>query len=430
MFHKKTINDIDLNGKQVLVRVDYNVPIKDGKVADEYRIKASLPTLNSLLERGCKLVITSHCGRPEGKPDSKLTLEPIAERLSELIDRKVEFVDDCVGEKVAEAASKLEPGQILLLENTRFYPEEKANDPEFAKRIVDDSKAEVFVQDCFGVAHREDASIVGVTKYLQSVAGYLVEKEVNTISEAMENPERPLMALIGGAKISDKLDVINRFVDIADIIAIGGGMANTFLLAEGKEIGQSLVETEELETARNILAKAREKAKNGSFVFYIPQDSVVAKEVDSKTTTRIVDWGTHVIAEIENYPKHPKPADSKVGDDEKILDIGPFSGAFIAGAMQSVKTVIWNGSMGVTEVEGLQSATGPFSHGTELIVEALLGQFGHRPYSLVGGGDTVGYIESKGLIDHFDHVSTGGGASMDLLSGKTLPGVEALENRE
>lgn len=429
LFYKKTVKDIDVENKQILVRVDYNVPIKDGKVADDYRIKASLPTLKYLLEKNCKLVITSHCGRPDSRPEPEFSLKPVAERLQELLGKDVKFVSECIGEKVTEVTGSLNSGEVVLLENTRFYPGEKANDLGFAKQIVDDSRAEIFVQDCFGVAHREDASVVGVTNYLPSVAGFLVEKEVTSIDQAIENPERPLMAIIGGAKISDKIDVLNRFVDIADIVVIGGGMANTFLLAQGINVGDSLAVKEDVPVAREILEKAKEKAKNGDFVFYIPQDGVVAKTMDSSASTRIVDWGTHAIAEIQEYPKTPKPEASQVQPDEKILDIGPFSGAFIAGSMQLAKTVVWNGAMGVTEVEALQSPTGPFSHGTELVVEALVGQFGNRPYSLVGGGDTVGYIESRGLTESFDHISTGGGASMDLLSGKKLPGVEALADK-
>lgn len=426
-FNKKTIKDIDISGKIVLVRVDYNVPIKDGEITDDYRIKKSLPTIEYLVEKGCKIILMSHLGRPKGKVDKSLSLKPCSKQLEKLLNKPVQFADSCTGDEVKDKISNLSSGEILLLENVRFYPEEEDNDPAFAKTLA--SYAEVFVQDAFGVVHHPSVSVSEIPKHLPSVAGFLVEKEVSAITEMMENPPRPLMAIIGGAKISDKLDIINRFIDVADIVAIGGAMANTFLLAEGIKVGDSLAEKDEIPKALEILAKAREKAKKGSFVFYLPQDGVVAKEMDSKTTTRIVDWGTHTIAEIENYPKHPKPEDSMVKDDEKILDIGPFSGAFIAGCSQLAKSVVWNGAMGVTEVEALQNPTGPFSHGTELIVEALMGQFGHRPKSLIGGGDTVGYVESRDLTDNFDHVSTGGGASMDLLSGKKLPGVEVLQDK-
>lgn len=427
MFHKKTIKDIDLSGKTVLVRVDYNVPLKNGKITDDYRLKKSIPTLEYLVSKKCKIILVSHLGRPKGKVDGSLSLKPCAERLKKLLGKEVQFINSCIGEEVKNKVQKLSSGDILLLENVRFYPEEENNDEKFAKTLA--SYAEVFVQDAFGVVHHPAVSVSEVPKFLPSVAGLLVEKEVSAINEMMENPPRPLMAIIGGAKISDKLDIINRFIDIADIVAIGGAMSNTFLLAEGVSVGDSLAEKDEVPKALEILSKARDKAKNDKFVFYIPQDGVVAKQLDSKARTRIVDWGTHAVAEIENYPKNPKPEDSLVQKDEKILDIGPFSGAFITGCMQLARSVVWNGSMGVTEIEALQNPTGPFSHGTELIVEGLMGQFGNKPKSLIGGGDTVGYVESKGLTDNFHHVSTGGGASMDLLSGKKLPGVEALQDK-
>lgn len=427
MFHKKTIRDIDLNGKTILLRADYNVPLKKGKITDDYRIKKSLPTLQYLLEQNCRVVICSHLGRPKGPSDKSCSLAPVAKRLSELLEREVAFASDCIGEESRQKVKELSEGSVLLLENLRYHNEEEKNDDEFAKQLAEG--VEVFVQDGFGVVHRAHASTDAVTRHLTSVAGLLLEQEVSAITEVMEHPERPLMALIGGAKISDKIDMLNRFIDIADVVAIGGGMANTFLLAEGRKIGESLAEPEDVPLAKEILAKARAKAKEGRFIFYVPQDGVVAKTVDSSTHTRIVDWGTHIIAEIENYPKLPPTSSGVVDKDEKILDIGPFSGAFMAGSMQLANTVIWNGSMGVTEVEGLQSKTGPFSNGTELVVEAMLGQFGHRPKTVVGGGDTVGYIESRDLVDHFHHVSTGGGASMDLMSCKKLPGVEALQDK-
>lgn len=428
MFNKKTIRDIDVGNKRVLVSVDYNVPGDSlGKVTGKARIEASLPTLRYLLEHNAAICLISHRGRPGGKVARELSLRPVAEVLSHLLKHKVMFVDSCWSEAADKAKQELQPGQIVLLENNRFHPEEEANDEEFARKLAE--HMDFFVQDGFGNASSRHISLDAVTHYLPSVAGFLVEKEVSTINEAMENPKRPLMALIGGVKISDKIDILNRFIDSADIVAIGGAMANTFLLAEGIKIGKSLADSEDVIKAREILAKARKRAKEGNFVFYIPQDGVVAKEMDPKSPTRIVDWGTHVIAEIQDYPKRPRLEASLVGEDEKILDIGPFSGAFIAGCMQLAHTVIWNGGMGVTEIPGLQSAAGPFSHGTELVVEAMLGQFGNRPHSIVGGGDTISYIESKGLLDQFDHVSTGGRASMILLSGKTLPGVEALQDK-
>lgn len=428
MFSKKTIRDIDLKNKTILVRTDYNVPIKDKVITDDYRLEMSLPTLQFLLKQNCKIVICSHLGRSKGVGDSAKSLEPVAKRLGELLKQKVEFADDCIDDASRRKIKALEAGQILLLENLRFYNEEEANDKTFAKQLSEG--CDVFVQDGFGVVHRAHASTDAVTTFLPSVAGLLVEREVSTISGVMVQPERPLFALIGGAKISDKIDMLNRFMDIADVVAIGGAMANTFLLAQGIPIGESLAEPDEVPLALQIIKKAKHKAEAGRFVFYIPQDGVVAKEIDSKEPTRIVDWGTNAIAEIENYPKHAPKSSSVVGKKEKILDIGPFSGAFIAGSMQLANTVIWNGAMGVTEVEGLQSKIGPYSQGTALVVEAMLGQFGHRPKTIVGGGDTVGYIESQNLSNYFYHVSTGGGASMELMSGKTLPGVEALQDKE
>ncbi len=428
-FWKKTVHDIDLHGKRVLVRVDYNVPIKpDGTIGDDYRIQKSLPTIQYLLEQNCKIILVSHLGRPKDAHDKMCTLKPCAKRLSKLLDRPVEFVPECTGPEVEKAANELQNGQILLLENLRYHPEEEKNDDAFAKQLA--SLAEVFVQDGFGVVHRAHASTDAVTHHLPSVAGLLLEKEVDTITNVIDNPEHPLMTIIGGAKISDKIDILNRFIDISDFVVVGGAMANTFLLAQDIPIGKSLAEKNEVNLAEDIIEKARAKAKKQRFIFYIPQDGVVAKKIDKHATTRIVDWDAHVIASIENYPKTPPRASQHIAADEMILDIGPFSGAFIAGGMQLASTVIWNGAMGITEIEGTQGPIGPFSHGTDIIVDAMLGQYGHKPFTVVGGGDTSGYLEERKLVDHFNHVSTGGGASMELMSGKPLPGVEALLNKD
>jgi 3-phosphoglycerate kinase len=430
-FYKKTIREIDLGGKTVLLRADYNVPIDEfGAISDDYRIKQSLPTVQFLLDQGCKLVICSHLGRPKGPDDAKCSLMPVAKRLQELLGRDVAFVDDCVGEKVSEAAGKLDHGQVLLLENLRYHKEEEDNNADFGRALIESSHAEIFVQDGFGVVHRAHASTEAVTHYVPSVAGLLLEREVDTITRVMENPERPLMAIIGGAKIADKIEILNRFIDIADFVVVGGAMANTFLLAEDIEIGASVADKEDVGLAKEIIEKAREKSKNQPFIFYLPQDGVVATSLDKTAKTRIVDWEAHVIADVEHYPKQPPKNASQVAEDEKILDIGPFSGSFIAGGMQLAKTVIWNGAMGVTETPALHGPVGPFSHGTELIVDAMLGQFGHRPFSVLGGGDTVSYIEQRDLVDKFNHVSTGGGASLELMSGKTLPGVDCLWNKD
>lgn len=428
MFIKKTIKDINLKGKTVLLRADYNVPTIHGKVTADYRVQKSIPTLQYLQEQECKVVIISHLGRPDGKPNLEYSLKPVAKCLSDLIKQEVLFADDCIGPTAIEAVKKLKPKQLLLLENLRFHPEEEANDAKFAKQLA--SLGEVFVQDGFGVVHRAHASTEAITKLLPSVAGLLLSSEVETLTNSMENPKRPLMTIIGGAKISDKIEFLRKFIELSDFVAVGGAMANTFLLAEGIDIGESKADVDDVPLAKEIIEQARAKAKKQQFIFYMPQDAVVASSVTSHAKTRIVDWSAHVIAQIESYPHRPSSQSGKVQKTERILDIGPFSASFIAGGMQLAKTVIWNGTLGITEIPSLDDPVGPFAHGTELIIEALSGEFGHKPYSLVGGGDTVGYLENRKLTDYFDHVSTGGGASLELMAGKKLPGVEALMDRE
>ncbi len=427
-FNKQTIRDYDLKGKRVLLRADYNVPIIDGKITDDYRIQQSIPTIKYLIEQACPVIICSHLGRPQGPRDSKTSLRPVAKRLSELLGRPVQFEDDAISDDARMAAQALKPGEVLVLENLRYHDDEEANDKVFAEKLA--SMAEVFVQDGFGVVHRAHASTEAITHFLPSVAGLLLEREVDTITNVMEKPVRPLMAVIGGAKIADKIDILNRFIDIADFVAVGGAMANTFLLAEGIDVGKSLTYPDDVPLAKAIIERARAKAKKQHFIFYLPQDGVVAESMEKTAKTRIVDWDAHIIADIENYPKRPPRETGQVAENEMILDIGPFSGSFIAGGMQMVGTVIWNGAMGVTEVNGLQGPIGPFAHGTDLIVDAMLGEFGHRPFTVVGGGDTVGYIGKQKLLKHFDHVSTGGGASLELMSGKKLPGVESLLDKK
>lgn len=427
-FHKKTVKDISLEGKKVLLRADYNVPLDDdGKVADDYRIQGSIPTIAYLLSKNCAVVICSHLGRPKGRRDGRFSLQPIAKHLEKLLDKKVAFVEDCVGESAKKAKQSLKKGQVLLLENVRFHPEEKENDASFAKELAEGM--DVFVQDGFGVVHRAHASTDAITKQLPSVAGLLLEKEVSAIQEILEQPKRPLMAIVGGAKIADKIDVLKSFIKLADVVAIGGAMANTFLLAQGVKVGESMVDTEDIDDAQAIIDAAQKEAKKRHFIFYIPKDVVVADEIGSREKTRIVDWDVHTIASIEHYPKLPSAEAGLVKADEMILDIGPFSAAFIAGAMQTVQTVIWNGTMGVTETPAINGPIGPYAHGTETIMEAMMGEFGHRPKTLIGGGDTAAYVESRGLVDAFDFVSTGGGASLELMAGKKLPGVEALADK-
>ena len=427
MFTKKTINDFDIAGKKVLLRADYNVPLnKDHTVASAYRIEQSIPTIKALQEKGCKIVICSHLGRPKSPLDTEFSLKPVAREISKLLKQDVLFVGDCVGDNVKKATQNMKSGEIVVLENVRFHEEEEKNDDDFAKSIVASTGAEVFVQDGFGVVHRAHTTTDAIARNLPAVAGLLLEKEVDTITRVMSEPDHPLMAIIGGAKIADKIDIINLFIDKADVMVIGGAMANTFLKAQGVEVGDSLVDDDELDTAHDIMKKVREVSKNRKFIFYLPQDGVVSTVIDKNTHTRIVDWDTHEIAEIEAYPKHPKAETSHVKKDEKILDIGPYSGAFISGAIQLVKTVVWNGTMGVSEVCALHGPIGPFAHGTEAVIEAVLGKYGNRPFSLVGGGDTAGYVEERNLTDMFSHVSTGGGASLELMAGRELPGVAVL----
>ncbi len=427
-FTKKTIKDIKLSGKTVLLRADYNVLLSDsGKITDDYRLQKSLPTIRYLLDNKCKVVICSHLGRPDGRRDLRYSLAPVAQRLEKLLGKKIKFVPATVGDVVKKAVASLKGGQILLLENLRFNPEEEANDKKFSKELA--GLADIFVEDGFGVVHRAHASTEGVTHYLPSVAGLLVDKEVSEIIQITAKPKRPLMAIVGGAKVSDKLEILKKFIKLADVLVIGGAMANTFLKAKGIDIARSLSDADDVPLARDIMLRAEQEAKKRKFIFYIPQDSVVADKIDKTAKTRIVDWDAHLIATLENYPKRPPRSAYKLNNDDIILDIGPFSGAFIAGCMQLVNTVVWNGTLGVTETPSVDGPVGPFAHGTELIIEALMGEFGHKPYSLIGGGDTAGYVEERGLTEYFNHVSTGGGASLDLLAGKKLPGVEALQDK-
>ncbi len=428
MFTKQTIRDIDLSGKTVLLRADYNVPLDKGKITDDYRIKRSLPTIDYILKHADKLIICSHLGRPTGPKDSSSSLFPVAKRLQQLLDRPVEFALDCVGEPAVKAAKGLQKGEVLLLENLRFHPEEEANDQKFAKQLA--TLADVFVQDGFGVVHRAHASTDAVTKFLPSVAGLLLEKEVDIITNVMEKPERPLMAIVGGAKIADKIEILEKFIDIADFIAIGGAMANPFLAARGIDVGDSLYDKKDLPLAKEILRKAEDESKKRQFIFAVPHDGVLAQEISKTAPTRIVEWTTHTMADIQNYPKRVPAKSSQVHPKEKILDIGPFSASFIAGGIQLANTVVWNGTMGVTETPSLQGPIGPTSHGTQTVIEALLGEHGHKPFTVVGGGDTVGYLESRKLADFFGHVSTGGGASLELMGGRKLPGVEALRDKK
>lgn len=428
MFTKQTIRDIDLGGKTVLLRADYNVPLEKGKITDDYRIQQSLPTIDYILKHADKIIICSHLGRPTGPKDSANSLFPVAKRLQQLLDRPVEFALDCVGEQATKAANGLQKGEVLLLENLRFHPEEKNNDDAFAKKLA--GLADIYVNDAFGVDHRADASLEAITHHLPSVSGLLLEKEMVILTNVMQKPDRPLMAIIGGAKIADKLEVMEQFIKIADVVAVGGAMANTFLVANGHNVGKSLYDKAEVAVARAMIQKAEAEAKKRHFVFAIPHDFVVAKKIDKTAPTRIVELTSHTMADIENYPKRVPATASTIHADEMILDIGPFSASFIAGAVQLANTVVWSGTVGVTETPGLQGPIGPTAHGTQTVIEALIGDFGHKPFSVVGGGDTVAYVQSRNLSDQFGHVSTGGSASLEVLAGHKLPGVEALRDKK
>lgn len=400
-FFKKTVRDVPIAGKTVLVRADYNVPLgADGAIADDLRIRASLPTLRYLIEKKCRVVITSHLGRPDGRPDAAFSLEPVAERLTQLLKKHVEFVDDCVGDKVVQAVKRMGVGQVVLLENVRFYPDEEKNSAVFAKRIAKDTKAQYFVQDGFGVVHRAHASTDAITRYVPSVAGLLLEREVETIARVMKNPKKPFTAIVGGAKIADKIAVIERFIEIADTIIIGGAMANTFLRYKGLPIGKSKFEAHEEDIVRGIYEKATAKVKAVDDFIVLPIDVAVAKTIAVDAPRQVVDA-------------------ARVADDDIILDIGTKSIAIATNVIEKSQTVVWNGTVGYAELP-------QFAHGSARIAMALAS---HPDItSVIGGGDTADFVldwDGNGGTG-FTHVSTGGGASLELMSGKKLPGVEAL----
>jgi phosphoglycerate kinase len=428
LFKKQTIKDVKLKGKTVLLRADYNVPLDGNKVRDDYRIKQSLPTIEYLMTHADKLIICSHLGRPKGKRDMLYSLGPVAKRLEELSKKKVVMAPDCIGDEVEGLVKKLKSGEILLLENLRFHPEEEANDKEFASKLA--SYADIFVQDGFGVVHRAHASTEAITHFLPSVAGFLLETEVDVITDAMSNPKRPLTAIVGGAKVQDKLEIIEQFIGVADFLAVGGALSNPFLAARGIDVEESLFEADELKLAREIFKKAEEESKKRHFVFAIPHDVVVASKADKSSPTRVVDFTSNNFVDVMYYPKRVPSSASKLHDHEMILDIGPFSASYIAGAVQLSQTVIWNGTMGMTETPSIEGPIGPYAHGTQTLIEAITGELGNKPFSVVGGGDTVGYLESRNVLAGFNHVSTGGGASLELMSGHKLPGVEALMDKK
>ena len=391
MFNKKTIRDIDVNGKRVLVRVDFNVPIKDGVVGDDTRIRGALPTLEALLAGGASLVLCSHLGRPKGGPDPKYSMKPVAAHLGKLMNREVAFAEDCIGPQAEAAAKALQPGGVLVLENTRFHPEEEKNDPAMAKQLA--ALADVFVNDAFGSAHRAHASTEGVAKFLPAVAGLLMEKEIQYLGAAVSAPERPFVAILGGAKISDKIGVIKNLLTKTDSILIGGGMANTFFKAEGYPVGDSLVEAEALETAKELLQSAGTRLR-------LPVDVVIADKFDAAAAHQVIPTG-------------PIP------DGWRILDIGPETIDNYGKVLKTAKTVVWNGPMGVFEFP-------EFAKGTFGVAQAVADS---GAVSIIGGGDSVAAIQESGLTDKVTHISTGGGASLEMLEGLTLPGVAALQDR-
>jgi phosphoglycerate kinase len=391
MFNKKTIRDIDVRGKRVLVRVDYNVPVKEGKVGDDTRIRAAMPTLDYLLENGAALILCSHLGRPKGGPEPKYSLKPVADHLSTLMKNPVLFAEDCIGPAAEKAAKALKPGEVLLLENTRFHPEEEKNNLEMAKQLA--SLADIYVNDAFGSAHRAHASTEGVAQFLPAVAGFLLEKEIKYLGQAVADPEKPFVAILGGAKISDKIGVIKNLLTKADSILIGGGMANTFFKAEGYPVADSLVEDEALDTAKEILAQAGTKLR-------LPVDVVIADKFEADAAHKIMPTG-------------PIP------DGWRILDIGPETVSHYAKIVREAKTVVWNGPMGVFEFP-------EFAKGTFAVAQAAAES---GAVTIVGGGESVAAVKQSGLGDKITHISTGGGASLEMLEGLTLPGVAALQDK-
>lgn len=392
IFPKKTLRDIDVKDKTVLVRADYNVPLHDGQVADDYRIRKSVPTLLALLEQRCKVVIVSHLGRPKGEAKPELSLQPVASVLSELLETEVRFAHDCVGEEAQKAVKELQHGQVLLLENLRFHYEEEVDDKNFAEQLA--GLADVFVQDGFGVVHRAHASTSAVTDFLPSVAGELLELEYRTLKKAISHPKRPLATIIGGAKIGDKIQLIDNFIEQSDTLIIGGAMANTFLMAKGINTAKSLVDSDEIETANKLLDRCLEKDVS---VILPLHDVAVAKEVDENQERREVST-------------------EELKDDDVILDLGEKSIRSITHNLKEAGTIIWNGPLGMTELPN-------FSHGSESVARFIAD---NQLNAVVGGGDTATFIHELGLGEGFAHVSTGGGASLELLAGKKLPGVEAL----
>ena len=390
MMNKKTVRDIDVKNKRVFVRVDFNVPIDNGQVTDDTRIVASLPTIRYLIAQGAKVILASHLGRPKGK-DQKYSMRPVAARLEQLLGKPVTFVGDCVGEEAERAVAKMNAGDVVLLENVRFYPEEEKNDPAFAKKLA--SLADIYVNDAFGSAHRAHASTEAVAHDLPAVAGFLMEKELNYLGQALADPAHPFVAILGGAKVSDKIKVIENLLPKVDALLIGGGMANTFLAAQGINIGQSLVESDKLDLAKELIEK-------GGAKIALPVDVVIADKFAADAQSKVV------------------PVD-QVPSDWRILDIGPKTIDAFEEILTNAKTVVWNGPLGVFEMPA-------FAKGTVEIAKRLAKS---QATTIIGGGDSAAAVEQAGVADKITHISTGGGASLELLEGRVLPGVAALQDK-
>lgn len=396
--NKKTIRDIDIKGRSVLVRVDFNVPLNDeSQITDDTRIKAALPTIQFLLDWGAAVILMSHLGRPKGQVVDKLSLKPVARRLSEFLGREVKLAPDSIGPEVEAAAKALKPGQVLLLENLRFHKEEEQNTPEFASKLA--SIGDLYVNDAFGTAHRAHASTEGVTHTLPGVSGFLMEKELNFLGSALENPRRPFASIVGGAKVSDKIAVLERLISMVDSLLIGGGMANTFFKAQGYEIGDSLFEESKVDVARELI----EQAKKRGLKFILPTDVVIADRFAADATSKVV-----------------KP--DQVTPGWRILDIGPATVETFKQALSDAQTIVWNGTLGVAEMPA-------FAKGTNAIVDILIERTQAGATTIIGGGDSAAAVEQAGAAYRMTHVSTGGGASLEFLEGKVLPGVAALQDK-
>ena len=395
---KLTLNDVEVKGKKVLMRVDFNVPIENGKITDDNRIVQALPSIKHVIENGGLLILTSHLGRPAGEFDPEFSLKPAADHLATLIDADVHFAEDCIGEKAESVINKADYGDVVVLENVRFHAEEKKNDEDFSKKLA--AHGDLFVNDAFGSSHRAHASVAGVTRYLQpSVSGYLLEKEIKYLEESINDPERPFVAILGGAKVSDKIGVIENLLSKVDTIIVGGGMTYTFYKAKGWPIGNSLVEEDKVELAKELL----EKAEKAGVKFMLPMDSVVAKEFKNDAEHKVVD-------------------EDGIEDGWMALDIGPQSALAFGNVIKGAKTVVWNGPMGVFEMEN-------FADGTFAVAEALADATKFGATTIIGGGDSAAAIKAAGLMDKVSHVSTGGGASLEYLEGKELPGVASLTEK-